>query len=732
MHTRVAQSALLKTLVNALLFGLMTAAPYPTSASTQDSGNEKKVLLLFSIESHSPGQTILERALRSTLQNGSSVPVEIYSEYLENAGTTVDHYEKELVGLLRRKYEGQRFDVIFAVVDRSLRLLLRNQAQLFPGTPIVFLVLEQRDIAGLSLGPNVTGVWGEINFKRNLELALASHPGIKEVVVVAGVGAGDEFWTGRAREDFRAYEDRLEFRYLIGLSIPELKQALATLSPNAIVAWMTSTRDTGGEDYISGDVLRQVSPASIVPIYGTTDAQLGLGILGGNIFSFEALGVGGAKAGLRILAGEKPDRIAPRGISNVTMFDWRQVNRWGINARSLPPGVIRFKEPSFWDMYKYYVVGAVGLLGLMTALAGALLLQRSRRARAEESRRLSEDKLSKAFRSSPDAFLITRQSDGAILEVNERWEELLGYSRAEALGSTTAALQIYERAKDQERILIQISKDGYVRDFQTNIRTKTGETRAAVLSSETVDINNETCLFHIIRDVTELKNSEIALRKMTGQLIRLRDEEQRRIAAELHDGLGQRLSIIKNRAAICMLDLSDQEDVHEQLEEISATAVSAITEVRAIAHNLRPSELDRLGLVAAVESMVSTVSNSSLIELSADLDQIDGRLSSEAETNVYRIVQEGLNNVIKHSEASEARVEIKANDGELIVSIHDNGKGFKKRRAGAAGANGGGFGLAGIAERAHLLGAVCEIDSEPGRGSTLRVRLQGDFGNNGH
>jgi len=181
-----------------------------------------------------------------------------------------------------------------------------------------------------------------------------------------------------------------------------------------------------------------------------------------------------------------------------------------------------------------------------------------------------------------------------------------------------------------------------------------------------------------------------------------------------------------------MLDLSDQEDVHEQLEEISATAVSAITEVRAIAHNLRPSELDRLGLVAAVESMVSTVSNSSLIELSADLDQIDGRLSSEAETNVYRIVQEGLNNVIKHSEASEARVEIKANDGELIVSIHDNGKGFKKRRAAAAGANGGGFGLAGIAERAHLLGAVCEIDSEPGRGSTLRVRLQGDFGNNGH
>src|SRR5262249_5438167 len=119
----------------------------------------------------------------------------------------------------------------------------------------------------------------------------------------------------------------------------------------------------------------------------------------------------------------------------------------------------------------------------------------------------------------------------------------------------------------------------------------------------------------ISEDVTDRLRAERHLRELTVRLFQLQDEEQRRIAGELHDGLGQRLSIIRNRATLCMMDLSDHESVKEQLEEISATAVSAIDEVREIAHNLRPYELDRLGLAAAIESMVSKVSEATSIRL---------------------------------------------------------------------------------------------------------------------
>ena len=220
------------------------------------------------------------------------------------------------------------------------------------------------------------------------------------------------------------------------------------------------------------------------------------------------------------------------------------------------------------------------------------------------------------------------------------------------------------------------------------------------------------------------KRDERALQSLTGRLLMLQDEERKRVAAELHDGLGQSLAIIKNRAAIALRDQTDQDRILEQLTEIQTTATSAILDVRQIAHNLRPYELDRLGLVAAIESMVERISDSSSITLSADLEPIAGLLSPEAETSVYRIVQEGLNNVIKHSHAAAARVEIKKRGTQLVVSVQDNGNGMPEPASAGNGNNAGGFGLVGIAERVRTLNGTLAINSLPARGTTLTICLE--------
>jgi PAS domain S-box-containing protein len=223
-------------------------------------------------------------------------------------------------------------------------------------------------------------------------------------------------------------------------------------------------------------------------------------------------------------------------------------------------------------------------------------------------------------------------------------------------------------------------------------------------------------------DITEVKLAERKLQKLMGEMINLQEEERRRIAAELHDSLGQSLVIIKHRSMLCLREFAGSDRISEQLEEISSTATAAIDELHEIAHNLRPYELDRLGLVKAIESMITKLGTSLAMQLSADLDPIDGLLPPAAETTVYRIVQEGLSNVVKHANAGKAFVGIKKVQDSLVISVSDNGIGI--RREYGEGETRGGFGLAGIAERARMLGGSCVIESQPESGTTLTVKIE--------
>ena len=207
------------------------------------------------------------------------------------------------------------------------------------------------------------------------------------------------------------------------------------------------------------------------------------------------------------------------------------------------------------------------------------------------------------------------------------------------------------------------------------------------------------------------------------QLISSQESERQRIAAELHDGLGQHLLIIKNSALLGLGTLEQQDRVREQLGDISETASQAIDEVREISYNLRPYQLDDLGLTKAIEFIVAKMAASSEIKFSSALEPIDGLFSSDAEINIYRIVQESLNNIVKHSRASQATIVIDKDSHSIDITIQDNGRGFNTE--GTAGSEGGGgFGLKGISERARMLGAKYVIHSAAGEGTAINLTLE--------
>ncbi|HEX9002938.1 MAG TPA: two-component regulator propeller domain-containing protein [Blastocatellia bacterium] len=223
--------------------------------------------------------------------------------------------------------------------------------------------------------------------------------------------------------------------------------------------------------------------------------------------------------------------------------------------------------------------------------------------------------------------------------------------------------------------------------------------------------------------VAQLRRAHAAQEKFSRQLLDSQEQERQRIAAELHDSLGQSLLIIKNRSFLALDSFDDPDSAREQVEEISAASAHAIEEVREIAYNLRPYKMDRFGLTKTIQAMCQQAERTSGIRFVTELKNIDGVFPKEAELNLYRIVQESVNNILKHSRAIEARLTIERDVREVQLNIKDNGQGFPLAPTTPGEPRPGGFGLVGLAERVRLLGGDYTLDSAPGRGTTINIKL---------
>jgi signal transduction histidine kinase/ligand-binding sensor domain-containing protein len=226
--------------------------------------------------------------------------------------------------------------------------------------------------------------------------------------------------------------------------------------------------------------------------------------------------------------------------------------------------------------------------------------------------------------------------------------------------------------------------------------------------------------------IAQLQRIQSAQQAFARQLIASQERERKRIAGELHDSLGQSLVIIRNWALLGAGQLEKDAPAREELDEINAVTSRAINEVRDIAYNLGPYHLERLGLANSIRDMVKSVEKISSVAITTELDPIEGALSRETEMSLYRIAQEALNNVVKHSQAIEANVSLKRETSGVRLTVTDNGKGFNPQMSAPSDHFGlNGFGLNGIAERVRLLGGALTIRSAPGQGTTVEAVLPG-------
>jgi signal transduction histidine kinase len=228
-------------------------------------------------------------------------------------------------------------------------------------------------------------------------------------------------------------------------------------------------------------------------------------------------------------------------------------------------------------------------------------------------------------------------------------------------------------------------------------------------------------IFHILklegeveRRLAESVASKAGLQELSARLVRAQEEERRALSRELHDEVGQAFSAVLMEAEN-LLDLEPAPEVRAHLESIRGVAGKGMNEIRDMALLLRPSMLDDFGLLPALEWQAREIGKRTGLRVQV-ASEMPGELPEEHKTCVYRVVQEALNNCAQHAQAGAVQVCVRQRAGQILVTVQDDGSGFDPQRV-------RGLGLLGMEERARHLGGAFHIDSQPGRGTLLRVTL---------
>lgn len=229
-----------------------------------------------------------------------------------------------------------------------------------------------------------------------------------------------------------------------------------------------------------------------------------------------------------------------------------------------------------------------------------------------------------------------------------------------------------------------------------------------------------------LKKTRKLQKEKEAQEKFSQNLIQSVENERKRIAMELHDGLGQNLLIIKNRAHVTSAELDNRKS-NEEIKSIESLALESLNEIREIAYNLHPHQIDRLGITKAIESMLKKISTDNRIKFNYFLDDIDELIPKELAINLFRIIQEAITNIMNHSGASNASVVVSKKVNSFEINIEDDGKGFDIEEALSKRS----LGIASLYERTKILKGELVIDSRKGSGTVINFTLNGIVDQNG-
>jgi signal transduction histidine kinase len=368
-------------LVGLLMFG-------PASGEAQPP--LRQVLLL---QSYDRGNMILDQFtgnLRVDLDRSAGRPVNVVQVIVGPTGF-VGAPEQAVVDLIRSTYADRpKPDLIVSVAGPAAVFARKYRRQLFPDSPLLFAAVDQRYLGDTPLGENETAV-AVLNDDAGLvDDILLLLPQTRQVFMVMGSGQIGRFWHKQLNEQFTRFHDRLTFVWSDDLSLAEVLRRCASLPAHSAIFYFTFGTDAAGAAYADERVLADLHATAKAPLFATHSVYLGSGIVGGRLMAIDELARHTTDAALRLLNGAPPATVrVPPQPPGQPIFDWRELQRWGIPEARLPSGsVVRYRNPTGWREYRGMVLSAAGALAIQALLIVGLLFERRARRRAEiDSRR---------------------------------------------------------------------------------------------------------------------------------------------------------------------------------------------------------------------------------------------------------------------------------------------------------------------------------------------------------
>jgi C4-dicarboxylate-specific signal transduction histidine kinase len=396
----------------ALIIVLLAAMGPLAARGTAAEPAPKHVLLLLPFEASRPGSAVFLKGIEEGLKVSYSGGVDIATENVGPVPPEPENFPARIDDWIAFKYGRLKFDAIVAVTFPPSLLAKDLRDRFWPEATLLLVLIDEERWANPGSVPRSTRVVLALDNKQTVRSALQMLPDTRRVVLLGGASQRDRRTNAEIVKSIRNIKPDLEIIEATGLSLEQTKAHIRALPDRTIIVVGSFLFEPNGQRLDVPQLVEEFYPVANAPLFADSDMAMGKGIVGGAVLSVQgAAEVVGEQLG-QLLKGADPDSLPTREVKNSFIVDWRQLKRWGISERTLPPdATILYRQPTAWEQYGRYIVGFLAVLALLLFLVTFLLLERQRRKKEEELN-------SAMLESLPGlALLVNRQ--GEILRTNQ-------------------------------------------------------------------------------------------------------------------------------------------------------------------------------------------------------------------------------------------------------------------------------------------------------------------------